>query len=450
MEYTKQLSGFAAGLRYEDLPESAVAAAKTALLDWLGVAVAGAQAETTTILREVCLADMPGERQWVFGAGYATDSTRTAALVNGAASHALDFDDLHNPSVIHLGTVVIPAAWAVATARGASGRELLTAIVAGFEIGGRVGQSIIPESYHFWHTTGTAGIFGAAAAAGNLYRLDAAAMNHCLGTAGTQAAGLWEFLADGAMSKLVHAGKAAAGGVFAAELAARGFTGATHILEGEKGFCRALSPEPHWDVLLAGLGSGEYAVEANSYKPYPCCRHAHAAIAAALALREEGAEVADVTLHANALTLGLIDNPEPQTAYGCKFSVQYCLACALRDGEVTLAHFSEEDRRDPELRALMQRIRVVPAPDLDALRAADPTKMPARVEVRYRDGRRAEETVLYPPGDPTNPLSEAEMLRKYRSLTLPYLDEEQAEARLQLLAQAENVRDWAAAWRALQ
>ena len=213
MNETAVLSRFAANLRYDDLPAATVRHAREALLEWAGVAIAGADEPAARILRETALAGAGGSACCVAGAGYATDSAPLAALANGAASHALDFDDLHNPSVIHLGTVVIPAAVAAAQAVGASGRDLITALVAGFEVGGRVGESIIPESYYYWHTTGTAGVFGAAAAAGVIYGLDADRMCHCLGTAGTQAAGLWEFLTDGAMSKLVHAGKAAFAGV---------------------------------------------------------------------------------------------------------------------------------------------------------------------------------------------------------------------------------------------
>lgn len=165
MNETAVLSRFAANLRYDDLPAATVRHAREALLDWAGVAIAGADEPAARILRETALAGAGGSACWVAGAGYATDSAPLAALANGAASHALDFDDLHNPSVIHLGTVVIPAAVAAAQAVGASGRDLITALVAGFEVGGRVGESIIPESYYYWHTTGTAGVFGAAGTA---------------------------------------------------------------------------------------------------------------------------------------------------------------------------------------------------------------------------------------------------------------------------------------------
>ncbi len=447
MNDTAALSRFAATLRDDEVPEQTRRHARRALLDWTGVAIAGAAEPSVRILREVVLDGAVGHRYRLAGTSQATDSAPLAALLNGAASHALDFDDLHNPSVIHPGTVVIPAALAAATANRASGRRLLTAIVAGFEVGGRVGESIIPESYYYWHTTGTAGVFGAAAAAGVLYGLDATQMQHCLGTAGTQAAGLWEFLADGAMSKVVHAGKAAMAGVLSAALSARGMTGATAILEGEKGFCRALSGAPHWERLTAGLGQPPYAVDNNSFKPYPCCRHAHAAIAAAIELREEGAGIARVTLHANALTRTLIDNPDPRTAYGCKFSVQYCLACALRDGNVTLSHFTESSRRDKTLRALMRRITVVPAPDLDELRAADPGKMPARLTVHMTDGRTAETTVLYPPGDPAAPLTDEQLTAKYRALVAPYISRRRADALYDCIRHTETCPDWDTAWR---
>lgn len=201
-----------------------------------------------------------------------------AALANGAFSHALDMDDLHNASIIHLGTVVVPAALAVAEQIGASGKQLITAIAAGYEIGARVGEAVNPDSYFFWHTTGTAGTFGAAAAAAKLLTLDAEQTAHCLGSAGSQAAGLWEFLQEGAMSKTLHAGKAAFNGIFAAFLAKEGFTGATKILEGEKGFCLAMTSKAKLNKLTEGLGQGKYKIDENAFKPYAACKHCHASI----------------------------------------------------------------------------------------------------------------------------------------------------------------------------
>ena len=193
MNETAQLAKFTAEMEFDKLPPQAVLMAKQCLLDWLGVALRGAHEEPARILRETALKMCGTGESTVFDGGSRRVDPVSAALVNGAAAHTLDFDDLHNPSIIHLATVVIPAAVAVAEACHKSGKALLTAICAGYEAGARAGEAIIPESYFYWHTTGTAGIFGSAAASASLLGLDAQQTNMCLGSAGTQAAGLWEF-----------------------------------------------------------------------------------------------------------------------------------------------------------------------------------------------------------------------------------------------------------------
>ncbi len=183
-------------------------------------------------------------------------SALNAAFCNGSASHSLDFDDLHNPSIIHLACVVIPPVFALGEAEHKNGKSMLAATVAGYEVGARVGESVIPESYFFWHTTGTAGTFGAAASAASMLGLDEETFLQALGSAGTQAAGLWEFLKEGAMSKTLHTGKSSYAGVLSAYLAQKGFTGATQILEGEKGFCKAMVAKPHLEKINGGIGQG--------------------------------------------------------------------------------------------------------------------------------------------------------------------------------------------------
>jgi len=242
-------------------------------------------------------------------------SAINAALINGAFTHALDMDDLHNASIIHLGTVVVPAALAVAEHIGASGTQLITAIVAGYEVAARIGEEVNPDSYFYWHTTGTAGTFGAAAAAAKLLRLTPEQTAHCFGSAGSQAAGLWEFLASGGMSKTLHAGKAAANGVLAALLAQEGFTGATTILAGTKGFCYAMTARPKLSKLTENLGTGHYKIEENSFKPYACCKYCHPAINAALILCYQHSirphQVKSITIKTNSVADNLVNNPSP-------------------------------------------------------------------------------------------------------------------------------------------
>ena len=216
--------------------------------------------------------------------------------------------------------MVIPGVFAIAEAEHKTGKEMLAAVCAGYEAGGRVGETIVPESYYFWHTTGTAGTFGAAAAAANLLGLDSQQTLMCYGSAGTQAAGLWEFLKEGAMSKALHAGKSCYAGVLSAYLSREGFTGASHILEGEKGFCRAMVAEPHLDKLTEGLGNGHLIIDDNSFKPYACCKHSHSALFAIQKLcaahQVQASDVKELRLFVNEITDSLINNPDPQNTYG--------------------------------------------------------------------------------------------------------------------------------------
>lgn len=416
---TRELAAFTAGLKYAHLSPVTRTMAKQCILDWLGCCLRGSIEQPGVIMRRVVAAQGGRGEATVFGDKPFRTTALNAALANGAFSHALDMDDLHNASIIHLGTVVVPAALAVAEQTGASGADLITAVVAGYEVGARVGEAVNPESYFYWHTTGTAGTFGAAAAAASLLGLDADRTAHCLGSAGTQAAGLWEFLREGAMSKTLHAGKAAMNGILAAVLAGEGFTGATAILEGEKGFCRAMSPVPRLERLTAGLDGG-FKIDENSFKPYAACKHCHPAInAAQLLLRAPGFDptgIRAITVRTNSVADNLVNNPAPQNAYGSKFSLQYCVAAAFRYGRVGVEEFAADKAADGELRRLMGCVSIVVDPELEKQYKRQPDRWSTLVLVKTADGRKFEQFVEYPKGDPQNPVSYAESEDKFRSL----------------------------------
>jgi 2-methylcitrate dehydratase PrpD len=352
-------------------------------------------------------------------------------------------DDVHRAAIIHPAVVVVPAALAVAENLGSSGRDLLTAVTLGYEIAIRVGESVGKTHYFHWHNTSTCGVFGAAAAAGWLLGLDEERMTWALGNAGTQAGGLWEFIADGAMSKVLHAGRAAANGVLASELGALGFTGARRILEGRQGFFAATSPDGNPAAVTAGLGDG-WKLPGSSIKPYPSCRHTHAAVDATLALRNEhGVSIDDVErieIDAYQSTLDLTDNPRPAHPYAAKFSVHYCVGRALKDGALRPDDFSDELIAEPALRDLMLRTTARLDPELDA---RVPEELPARVRLLLRDGRRLEHLVLSAKGDPEAPLTEAELTAKFESLVTGTVYASQARALLETvtgLDRRSNVR----------
>jgi 2-methylcitrate dehydratase PrpD len=411
---TEQLAALVASTRADQIPDDVLETAAWWVLDWLGAAIAGLDSAPGRILTEHTSAQ-PASTSSCLGL-HEGRSPQVAALHNGAVSHVVEMDDVHRAAIIHPAVVVVPAALAVAEQRGASGRDFLTAVVLGYEVAIRVGESVGKTHYFHWHNTSTCGVYGAAAAAGWLLGLDVQRMTWALGNAGTQAGGLWEFIADGAMSKFLHAGRAAANGVLAAELSSLGFTGARRILEGRQGFFAATAPDGNPAAVTAGLGDG-WKLPGSSIKPYPACRHTHAAVDATLALREahglNNADVDRIEIDAYQSTIDLTDNPAPATPYAAKFSVQYCVARALADGAVKIADFDPVRIAEPAMRQLMQRTTVRLDRDLDA---RVPMQLPSRVRLVLQDGRTVEETILDAKGDPEAPLTHAELTAKFLDL----------------------------------
>ncbi|HSQ04856.1 MAG TPA: MmgE/PrpD family protein, partial [Burkholderiales bacterium] len=339
------------------------------------------------------------------------------ALVNGAASHFVEQDDLHNSSVLHAGTVVFPAVLAAAQDSGASGREVIAAAVAGYECGVRVGEFLGRSHYTIFHTTGTAGKLAAAAAVARLLALNADGMQNALGSAGTMAAGLWEFLRDAADSKQLHTAKAAADGLMAAFLTRDGFTGAREILEGRQGMGVGMSndADPRW--LTDGLGE-RWALAETSFKFHASCRHTHPAADALLALMKEqhvkADEIAAVTAHVHQGALDVLGPvTSPQTVHQSKFSMGFVLALIALHGRAGLMDFSDAALREPRLREFHDKVRMELDPEIDS---AYPRRWMGRVTVRTRDGRVLEQRITSPKGDPDNTLSREELETKARRL----------------------------------
>lgn len=420
---SRLLANALAGTRYSELPAPVIADTQRSIIDWLGSALAGAAEPPARMCQCVVAGFGTSDQATVFGAG--RSSAAGAALANGVASHILELDDVHKGSTLHAGAPVISAALAVAEREHADGPSFMLAVALGYEAALRIGEAVNPSHYRFWHPTGTAATFGAAVAAGSLLRLDAAQLLDALGSAGTQAAGLWEFNADGAMSKHLHPGKAAFNGVLAADLARSGFTGATRILEGERGFFRAMSTSHHPTRITDGLGA-KWKISENCYKLHSCCGHTHTAIDVALALRAQrkwsGAEaLQDITgIHIESYAPGveIVKEPNPRTPFQAKFSIAYCVAAALLEGRVGLEQFAPErfatdGVRDPGIAALLQRTRV--SVD-DALTAKYPSAWPARVTIKLDDGTVLSDSADYPRGNPENPVTTAALEEKFTAL----------------------------------
>ena len=415
------LAAFAAKLRAEDIPAAVLRRSEDLFLDWLGSTLAGKSARAVQAIERYALAMGPTLRNGDAGGAEVLISRRLtsphfAAMVNAAASHVVEQDDVHNGSVFHPAAVVFPAALATAQATGASGREFLAAAVAGYEVGIRVGEFLGRPHYRIFHTTATAGTLAAAAATGRLLGLDAETMLHAFGSAGTQAAGLWEFLRDAADSKQLHTAHAASTGLAAAFLAADGLTGAQHILEGPQGMAAGMSSDADPARLTVGLGE-RWATAETSFKYHASCRHTHPSADALLALMREhrlGADdIAEVKarVHQGAIdVLGRV--VVPATVHQAKFSMGTVLGLVAEFGYAGLDEF---DRHFVAPRVAEFRDRV--AMQLDAeVDAAYPQRWIGKVQVRTRDGRILDARVDQPKGDPGNTLSRAELEDKARRL----------------------------------
>lgn len=368
------------------------------VLDTIACAVGGLGTEPARILGAVA---PPAE----------ADVARRAFYLGGL-SHILEMDDLHRDSVTHPGCVVIPAAWAIADDRGLGGRAFLDAVLAGYEACCRVGMAVGKEHYRVWHNTSTCGPFGSAMAAAQLVGLDEDQAVWALGNAGTQSSGLWQFLESGAMSKHLHTARGAESGVLAALLAEQGFTGPDAILEGPKGFFVGLCPDPSPEAVTAGPERG-WELGNTSIKPWPCCRHTHPAIDAAIALHGElaGAEIAAVSVGAYRAALDVCDRPVPGDPYSAKFSLQHCVAIALADGRVDQASFDADARA--RIAAERAKVAVALAPEIDA---AYPKAWGAEIGVTTRDGRKLSAVRREAKGDPENPVTAEELSVKARAL----------------------------------
>jgi 2-methylcitrate dehydratase PrpD len=406
---TEDLARFAAGLRFGDIPVPVVRRAEDLLVDWFGSAIVGQgprPVETiAAFAREMGPASGPSEVL----VGRTRSSPYFAALVNAAASHVAEQDDVHNGSVFHPATVVFPVALAWAQALGASGERLLTAAVAGYEVGIRVGEFLGRSHYKVFHTTGTAGTLAAAATAGHLLGLDAARMQHAFGSAGTQSAGLWEFLRTAADSKQLHTAHAAAAGLMAATLARDGFTGAQQILEGPQGMAAGMSQDADPQRLVDGLGT-RWALAETSFKYHASCRHTHPAADALLAVMRDhhlhAEDLAEVTTHVHQGAIDVLGPVvDPATVHQSKFSMGTVLALAARFGQAGLAEF-DAHFRDAGTQALRDRVRMELDPEVDA---AYPKRWIGKVTVRTRDGRVLQGRVDEPKGDPGNTLSREEI-----------------------------------------
>lgn len=420
MHAAEKLAAWSAGLDFGQIPAPVVEAAKLHVLDAVGTGLAALALDELPAPRAVAL-EMGGEPEATalglprrVGAG-------PAALANGAMMHALDFDDTHEVALVHSSAVVAATALAVGEATGASGRELITAAVAAYEISSRIGLAN-PGAMHLrgFHPTSVCGVFAAAAATARLRGLDPEQTANALGIAGSQASGLMEFLADGSQTKPLHAGWAAFAGITAAALAAHGATGPASVLEGRFGLLASHVGEFEAAGLAGELG-GRWETTQIAFKAYPSCHCSHAVLDAVseTGIGAEGVEEI-VCLIPGDVAIGLVLEPaerkaHPATAYDAKFSLPYCIGALLTRGELGVDAFTPVAIGDERALEIAAKVSYEVAEFEGGNDLSGGVR--ARVGGRYFEAR-----VLQPRGGPDNPLSDAELHTKFirnASLALP-------------------------------
>lgn len=400
MSATRRLAEFINGLRFDDISTDAIAKAKLCLMDWTGVTVAGyvsGQNDMDSMIE--ALSPFFGQPQAILITKKRKIDVLNAALINGTASHFLDYDDVHMGMIGHPTVPVVPAALAIGEHRGIDGKKLIEAIVAGIEVECRIGKAVNPEHYATgWHATATLGGFGACAAVAKIISLDVDKIVSALGIAGTQAFGLQQSF--GTMCKPFHAGKAASNGILASLLAENGFTAPQQILEGQAGFGKVFSQK--FDDSNIGNFGHPFEIEGVVYKPYASCYWTHAVIRCMLEMREryhsKVSEVANMEVKASSTAIAIAGKPEPQTGLEGKFSLRYCAALALLKGRAIESDFTDESVNEPDIKNLMSKIDIVP----------DESLAPTEVEIKIHmtGGAEIKERFELIPKDAAVPLSE--------------------------------------------
>lgn len=430
---TRALARWGAATRFEQLPAPVVHEARRALVNWAGCAI-GASRHPTVEHAWQALRPFAGAAQArLLGRSERTDILH-AALLNGISSHVFDFDDTHPDSLVHPSGPVASAVLALGEWKHASGRDVINAFVAGVEVECRVANAVLPAHYDIgWHITGTAGVFGAAAASARLLRLTEAQTVCALGLAATQAAGLREMF--GSMAKSFHPGRAAQNGLASALLAHSGFTSSQTGIEGKRGFAHVLSTTVDLARCSEGLGE-RWELLRNTYKPYACGLVIHPVIDACVQAREQGikaADVARIAAQVHPMVMELTAKTSPRTGLEGKFSVFHAAAVALVDGMGTELQFSDERVNAPEVITLRGKVHA----QADAALALDA----ADVTITLNDGTQRELRIAHCSGSLEQPLSDAQLDAKFRAQAEAVIGETRTAAALKLWRQFDQVED---------
>jgi 2-methylcitrate dehydratase PrpD len=441
MNVTAELAGYVVAAQSSDLKPAVVREATRAVLHSVGCAIGGCRHETVEAALAATAPFAGRSQASLLGRAERLDIL-SAALVNGIATHVLDFDDTHATTFVHPSGPVASAILALAEYRPVSGLEFLNAFVLGVEVECRIARAVLPDHYDIgWHLTGTAGVFGAAAAAGKLLGLDRQRMVWALGIAATQSAGLREMF--GSMCKSLHTGRAAQNGLSAALLAQAGYTSSETPIEGKRGWAHVLSTVRDFSAITEGLGRS-FEIMNNTYKPFACGLVVHPTIDACIQLRAahriDPAEVDRVEVTVHPIVLELTGKRAPRSGLEGKFSVYHSAAVALVDGEAQEEQYSDARVRDPAVADLARRVEATTSSALG--------REAARVVVVMSDGRRFEALVEHAVGSLEHPMSDAQMDRKVLALAAPVLGDAPAHGLIRLCRDLPKLDDVGALARA--
>lgn len=439
-DVTRTLARYLVGAAPAQLPAAVRKEGARMLLNWFGAALGGSH-HAAVEAAQAALAPFSGPAQASLLGRRERFDVMTTAFINGVAGHVLDYDDTHLKTVIHPTTVVVPALLAYAEYKPAAGAEFLNALILGVETACRIGNMVYPDHYDVgWHITGTAGVFGAAAAVGKLAGLNEQQMTWALGLAASQLVGLRESF--GSMNKSFNPGRAASNGIFAAVLAAKGFDSSEQMIEAKRGWANTVSTKHDFTELTEGLGQ-RYEAALDTYKPFPCGIVIHPAIDAALQLRREAkippAQIDQVVMKVHPLVLELTGKTAPRDGLESKFSVYHAVAAALVEGAGGLKQFSDRAVKDPVIVALRGKVKAV----------VDPAIKSEQVDmtITLKDGRKLHRFVEHAVGSVETPLSDKDLELKVRELAdgvLPQPQIDQLVARCWKLESLANAAELAA------
>ena len=441
MSAAARLAEFVVKTSLEDCPSEAVARVRRAALDTVGVMLAGAGEPVARIVRRVVRAEGGIALATVVGTALKT-APGWAALANGAAGHAHDFDDTNFALLGHPSVPLLSTALAAAEAEMAGGRALVLAYILGFEIDVAFGTALNPDHYtRGWHATSSIGTLGCAAAAARIMGLDLVQTRHAFAIAASHASGLKENF--GSMTKPYHAGHAARNGILAAQLAREGMTASETALEGRQGYAAAFGGAQGLDQALENLGRSWHLLGSGiAVKPYPSCALTHSAIDALIDLRAEhrlsSRDVATVQVGVNRVVPDVLAHPRPTTALERKFSMQFCAAAALSEGRVDFGSFTDGEIANSETRELMARVAMVVDPDLPQ---GVEQHAWSRVTVRLRDGRTLSSGARGARGHPDTPLSDAALREKFLACARTVLAADEAEGVAEQIEHLEDIPD---------